>query len=344
MNVRKDKVRLIVADDSQLARDIIIELLATDPAIEIVATAVNGAQAVEMATDLRPDLITMDIEMPVMNGLEAIEAIMRKCPVPILVVTSRADARLAYEAVSRGALEVIEKPVFGDACFANFSHKIKLLAGVRVIRHISRETPMLECTKKASNILQAASGRKIVAIAASLGGPKILERILSRIPADFPAPIVVAQHISAGFATDFAAWLNQKTSLDVRLASAQAKLKAGEVLIAPPEYNMRLTSHDNIELLPALAQQRYHPSCNELLFSVAQVYGRAAVGIILTGMGDDGVQGLQKIKAAGGLTIAQDQQSCTVDSMPGRAIEKGAVDWILQVDEISERIVWVMKQ
>ncbi|WP_378956190.1 chemotaxis-specific protein-glutamate methyltransferase CheB [Pelosinus sp. sgz500959] len=344
MSSEKNSVRVLVVEDSPLVSEIMIGILSSDPRIKVIGTAMNGVEGIRLAKVLRPDLITMDIEMPVMGGLDAIEVIMRECPTPILVVTSRSDARLAYEAISRGALEVIEKPVFDEVDCSQFIRKIKILARVQVIRHITGKTSIGQgMMSERGKTINSAHGRKIVAIASSLGGPKVLEKIFSRLTADFPLPIVVAQHITAGFAVGFADWLNQKTSLKVQIAFSGAVPKSGEVLIAPPEYNMFLTKTGIIELLPILSHQIYHPSCDTLLCSAAEIYDRAAIGIILTGMGDDGVKGIQKIKAAGGMTIAQDKESCAVYNMPRLVAENGTADYILAAEHIAEKLIRVAR-
>lgn len=342
MNDLKKCVRVLVVEDSQLESQIMIRLLSSDPGIRIIGTAANGAEGVRLAIALRPDLITMDLDMPVMGGLDAIEVIMRECPIPILVLTSRTDAQFAYEAISRGALEVMENPSFAGVDGSRFIHKIKLLARVQVIRHIKGKTRTGPGkAEETGRGIKFASCRQMVAIASSLGGPQALGKILSRLPADFPVPIVVAQHIATGFVKGFADWLNQKTLLEVQVAASGVVPKPGEVLIAPPEYNMRLTKTGKIELLPIVLHQIYQPSCDTLLCSVAQVYDRAAIGIILTGMGDDGVKGMAKIKAAGGITIAQEKQSCSVYNMSRLVVESGTADYVLTAENIAEKLIRV---
>lgn len=333
MKIRKKPVKVLIVDDCPIVREFMIGLLAEESGIQVVGEAANGEEGVKQAFRLRPDLIIMDIEMPVMNGLEAIEAIMQDNPTPIMVVTSYKDAHLAYEAVSRGALEVVEKPSLDSACCLQFVHKIRLLAGVIVIRHINWSKQVRKRATVAEKPLLRRS--KAVAIASSLGGAKVLETILSQLPADFPVPIVVAQHISEGFAEALADWLNHKTPLDVRVASQAEPLTPGRVLIAPPEHNVQVDLSGNIALSPYLPGSIYHPSCDVLLSSVAQVYREGAVGIILTGMGQDGVTGMQAIKAVGGTTIAQNEQSSIVYNMPRLVVERGFADFVAAADDIS---------
>lgn len=339
MNVRKHCVRVLIVDDSPFVREFMIGLLAEESGIQVVGEATNGEEGVKLAFLLRPDLIIMDIEMPVMNGLEAIEVIMQDNPTPIMVVTSYGDARLAYEAVSRGALEVVEKPSIDSAHCKQFIHKIKLLAGVKVIRHITGNKQVRQSDIIAEKRTNCRS--KAVAIASSLGGARVLETILSQLSADFPVPIVVAQHISEGFAEALADWLNHKTPLDVRVASQAEPLTPGRVLIIPPEYNAQVGVTGNIELLPCLPGSIYHPSCDRLLSSVAQVYRSRAIGVILTGMGQDGVKGMQAIKTGGGATIAQNEQTSLIYNMPRLVIEGGLADYVVAASDIATTLARV---
>lgn len=337
MNSWKDPIRVLIVDDCPVVRKIMIELLAAESNIQIVGEAVNGQEGVQLSSRLRPDLIIMDIEMPIMNGLEAIEIIMKETPTPILVVTSYSSAHLAYEAVSRGALEVIEKPSINSGQSVEFIHKIKLLAGVKVIRHISGKNKPLGDNPNTDKSTTRHAG--VVAIASSLGGAKVLETILSQLTADFPLPIVIAQHISEGFSEALADWLNHKTTLTVKVASQGEVLLPGKVLIAPSEYNMRVNLNGKVELLPYLPGQIYHPSCDILLSSVAHVYNGGSIGIILTGMGEDGVKGIQAIKAAGGVTIAQNKETSLIYNMSRLVIEGDLADFIMAGNEISTTLL-----
>lgn len=338
MTTRKNIIRVLVSDGNQVAREAIIGLLTAEPAICIVGLAINGAETVQLAAALRPDLIIMDV--PVMGGLEAVEQIMREFPAPILVVTVQTGARQAYEAVSRGALGVIEKPSLDSITAEQFVRKVKLLAGVPVFRHCAGILSMNATKVKPAGGNQE-SRYKLVVLAASLGGPQVLEKIISQLPAGFPVPILVVQHIAKGFVAGFAEWLNYKAALKVQVALSGTEPQAGEVWVAPPEKNMEVTKKGDIVLLPVENKQSYHPSCDALMASVARVFGKAAIGVVLTGMGDDGVKGLLQMKAKGALTIAQDMLSCTVDSMPSLAIKSGAADYVMGIDQIRETLVRV---
>lgn len=340
MVVQKNVIRVLLVDDCPIVREFITGLLAEEPGIQVVGEAANGEEGIKQAFLLHPDLIIMDIAMPVMDGLEAIEVIMQNNPTPIIVVTAYNDAHLAYEAVSRGALEVVEKPSIDSSNYRQFIHKLKLLAGVKVIRHITGHRQ----AKSKSIITKTQTNRhtRAVAIASSLGGAKVLGTMLSQLSANFPAPIVIAQHISEGFAEALADWLDSQTPLTVKVASHAEPLLPGRVLIAPPEYNVQVDVNGNMELLPYSPGHIYHPSCDMLLSSVAHVYRKGAIGIILTGMGEDGVKGMQAIKAAGGVTIAQNEQTSLIYNMPRLVIEAGLADFIVAEKDISSTLIKVL--
>jgi len=328
-------VRVLVVDDSALARELIIAILSSDNGIRVVGEAADGMEALEKVHILKPELVTMDIEMPVMGGLETIERIMNSCAVPILVVTTKGDAHTAFTAMSKGALDLIEKPDVNLESAAEFIEKIKFLSKIKVIRHISgtfhkeRQEPGV----KSENL------DKVVAIASSSGGPKALSILLSALPESFPSPIVVAQHISAGFDAGLVKWLNRISKLTVKIASEGEMITPGTIYCSPSESHMRINSRRSVVFDERQPGDIYSPSCDTLLSSAAAVYGEKSIGVILTGMGDDGVSGMKKIKEAGGITIAQDEKSSVVFGMPKVAIESGCIDNILPLDEISDGII-----
>ena len=341
-------VRVLVADDSPLAREMIVGILATDVGIRIIGEAGNGRQAVKMVSELKPDIVTMDIEMPVMGGIEAIELIMAETPVPILVVTSLDDASIACEAVSRGALDFIRKPEIAPDCAREFVHRIKLLSRIKVLHHMvmrksaSRGGPRTGAYPLPPGATRVEDGG-IVAIASSTGGPQALSVILSGLTENFPWPLVVAQHIPEGFAQGLAEFLGKISKLRVKIGERNEPLKAGTVYLSPPETNMEVSGAKKI----AMAQWRqgdiYHPSCDVLLSSVASVYGDRGVGIILTGMGSDGADGIKKIKEAGGRTIAQDEKTSVVFGMNKVAIDNGGARAVLALDRIAPELMRIAR-
>lgn len=346
------KIRVVLVDDSSLTRGLLRAFLEGDADIEIVGEARNGREAVSLARELKPNLITMDLEMPVMNGMQAIEEIMATKAVPILVVSSVADAQNAYEAVARGALEVIAKPEYDAKAAAEFVAKVKMLAGVPVITHIR---PRLEGKKTAPEIRPSvasppapapqgdfpASYSRIFAIASSTGGPQILALILAQLPAGFPCPVLVSQHISDGFAGGMADWLAGLCKMRVRLAQEGELILPGVIYISPSEANLAVTPSRRISLREQPLTDIYHPSCNVLLNTVAEVFGRQSIGIILTGMGKDGAEGIVNIRKAGGATLAQDEASSVIFGMNKVAIDSGSVQKILPADEIAREMMGI---
>ena len=336
------QIRVLVVDDSRLARDLITTILSSDSEIKIVGEAVNGLDAVQKVTELKPDIVTMDIEMPVMDGLEAIEQIMAFQAIPILVVTTMGDARIAFAAISKGALDLIVKPDINIETARDFISRVKMLAHINVITHISGKRTGRGPKETKRTVFENSAGDRIISIAASTGGPDALSVILSSFDKGFPYPIVIAQHITDGFVTGMVEWLKNISRVNVKIAEYGEALTAGTAYISPSEKNMIVNSSKRISFLDRKPKDIYRPSCDALLTSVASVYGQKGIGIILTGMGTDGVLGMKKIKEAGGLTISQDEQSSVVFGMPKAAIDSGCIDRVLPLGEISgeiERII-----
>jgi two-component system chemotaxis response regulator CheB len=341
-------IRALIVDDSRLARELIIEILSTDKGIAIAGEASNGSEAVQMVKELKPDIVTMDIEMPVMNGLEAIERIMSENAVPILVVTMKGNAQTAYDAISKGALDLVQKPEVNLNSAKEFINKIKLLSKIKVITHIAwkrrsaaiNPLPPIPHFEKGDYFYSSLeNGDGVVAIASSTGGPKALSVILSSLPENFHFPIVVAQHISDGFAHSMAEWLNKISKLNVKTASDGDVLIPATVYISPSDVHMKISKTKTITFTERHQKDIYHPSCDMLLSSAADIYGKNSIGIILTGMGNDGVEGLRKIKKAGGATIAQDEKTSVIFGMNRSAIENRCIDLILPIDAISMALI-----
>ena len=347
------KIRVLIADDSSLARGLLRDFLEGEDDIEVVGEAMNGRQAVELARELKPGIITMDLEMPVMNGLEAIEEIMCSKAVPILVVSSVADAANALDAVGRGALEVVSKPDYSPEKAAEFVAKVRLLAGVSVITRMRprKAPPLPDCLSTAPPTASASPRStapfgisatvypRVFAIACSTGGPQALAQILPALPADFPCPIVIAQHISDGFAGGMAEWLSGLCKLPVRVVGEGDLLQAGVIHISPSERHFSITPARRAALLERGLLDVYRPSCDVLLSSVAEVFGHQAIGIILTGMGSDGAKGMARIRERGGMTLGQNEASSVIYGMNRVAIEAGAVQQIIGVEAIADEMV-----
>jgi two-component system, chemotaxis family, protein-glutamate methylesterase/glutaminase len=338
------KVSVLVVDDSHICRQLICEALSRDSDLEVVGTANNGKEALDAARELRPQVITMDVEMPVMDGLTAVEHIMAEVPTPILMLT--ADPRhqapeLTCRALELGALALQIKPAIDAGTDAwNLSREVKLLSSVRVIRHIhSKRRPPLPGTVGTTPAPVMGMPYGVLAVASSTGGPQVLFRMLSELPADFPTPIVIVQHINAAFSESLAGWLANSSKLKVRLAQDGEQLLPGNVLIAPPGQHLVIPFRGRVALKPGVERDGHMPSGTVLLESAAKAYGRRSMGLILTGMGEDGADGMVAIKQAGGVTVAQNEESCVVFGMPGTAVARKAVDHIIHGDDIAGALV-----
>ena len=335
--------RVLVADDSATVREYLAYLLGEDPALEVVGTARDGLEAVEQAQRLRPDVIVMDVHMPRMNGFEATRRVMERIPTPIVIVSasiSREAVALTFEALKAGALTVVDKPGGPDhpkhaESARRLVETVKLMAEVKVVRRWPRrERP----APPAPPSVRADRKIRLIAIGASTGGPQVVAEILRGLPREFGAPILVVQHIAPGFTEGLVEWLGQGTPLAVRLAEAGEPVRPGTVYVARNGVQMGITGDGRIRLTKEPAEDGFCPSASYLFQSVAQAYGRAAVGILLTGMGRDGARGLLRLREAGGLTIVQDEESSVIFGMPGEAVRLGAAEHVLSPEQISGMI------
>ncbi|MEK6260115.1 MAG: chemotaxis response regulator protein-glutamate methylesterase [Planctomycetota bacterium] len=341
-------LRVLIVDDSPTARGLLTGILGSDPGIQIIGEAANGAEAVQRTRDLRPDLVTMDVHMPHMDGYGATKEIMIHCPTPIVIVTASLGARdvaATMRALEAGALTVLEKPVGSgsphfEAQARQLIATVKAMADVKVVRH--HRSPKLNqpIPSSASPRVSPRTGRgRIIAIAASTGGPAALQTILSRLPTKLPVPIVVVQHISRGFVTGLASWLGTVCKLDVRVARDGEPLVPGTVYLAPEDKHLGVRGRTGIALSDESPVGGFRPAGTVLFESVAQAFGGEMVGVILTGMGEDGVQGLRAVRAAGGTVIAQDEATSIVFGMPGVAIASGLADDVLPLEAIASRLL-----
>lgn len=342
-STRDRRVRVLVTDDSLVAREMLTQILQSDTGIEVVGAATNGLEAVEMAAELRPDLITMDIHMPRLDGLGAIERIMAYTPTPILVVSSSVHGEgigRAFDALDLGALEVIKKPeprdwADLDRIGRDVIRKVRILSNVRVITHLrgKHRTP----AEPLPSVGSRPAMRSVVAIGSSTGGPSALLSVLGPLPEDFPVPIVIAQHIADGFVPGLVSWLNAGSRIKVVQGAEGTVVERGTAYVSPTGVNMALEGV-TLRLRPPGSGQLYIPSADTLFESVAHSHGSRAVGVIMTGMGADGAEGLKLMRNAGAATIAQDEESCTVYGMPKAAVEIGAAEHVVPLSSVAEKL------
>ena len=339
-------IRVLIVDDSTTLRILIRRILESDSEIRVVGEATNGEEAITLCRQINPDIITMDIHMPRMDGYEAIRHIMAEMPRPVVVLTStESDIRLGitYKAIESGALMVLNKPkgLPGiDPEADKLIPQIKAMADVKVVKRTKwsqSEQPNRweKVARPHGRFLQPV---RLIAVGVSTGGPPALQVILSRLPAGFPASILVVQHISRNFISGLVAWLKETTPLQVKVAELGEKLKSGTVYLAPDDQHLTVTADGSIWLKNMPLVDGHRPSATILFESAAEVNGLATVGVILTGMGSDGARGLKTLHDSGGYTIAQDEASCIIFGMSKEAITMGAVNEVLPLEMISERL------
>jgi two-component system, chemotaxis family, protein-glutamate methylesterase/glutaminase len=339
-------IRLLVVEDSPTVLRALVAAFEADPQIRVVGTAASGEAALAAASSLRPDLITMDINLPGMDGFQATRAIMSSCPAPIVIVTGKLDPRdsaTLFRVMEAGALMVLAKPdPLGtpghEESVARLVHHIKLMSEIKVVRRMYPRTEIPALPLPASLPAPGASVR-VVAIGASTGGPPLLQQILSALPADFGACVLVVQHMAEGFTENFVAWLNQSSRLPVLLAEQGMPVTPGQVLVAPDGFHLELGPGERVVLSCALPENGLRPAVSALFRSVARRLPSQSVGVLLTGMGSDGARELKLIRECGGVTVAQDRESSVVFGMPGEAIRLDAAAYILSPEGIVELLI-----
>lgn len=381
-----EPLRVLIVDDSSLVRRVLRELLESDQQITVVGEAANGREALMRVAELRPDIITMDVRMPVMDGLETTEQLMAYTPTPILAITalySRDDVDISFKMLGAGALDVMGKPDLSKPAELNRARqelirRVKLLSRVRVVTHLrgrrrgepTAESPPWQMAGQArragtpraglspgllppratrepprappSHDFRAlpphdphdaiACGFPVVVIGASTGGPRVVQQILKGLPRPSGAAVLVVQHIAEGFSAGMVEWLDQTCPLPVRLATQGMPVEPDTVLVAPDGFHLFVRGRGVIHLSDQPAVQR--PSVDITMQTAAEVFGPRTIGVLLTGMGRDGALGMQAIHRAGGLTIAQNEATCSIYGMPRAAIELQVVDLVLPPEDI----------
>jgi two-component system chemotaxis response regulator CheB len=336
-------LRVLIADDSPTARQALSYIVQTAGDMQVVGEARDGRHALQLADELRPDVVLMDITMPEMDGLEATGEIMHRSPTPIVIVSGSLEGReteIAFQAIRAGALTVLPKPPgFGAPNFlieaAKLQNTVRAMAGVSVIHHWKQRRPE---TKPVETTARTSAPPEIVAIVSSTGGPAALSEILGRLPGDFPIPVVVVQHIAADFLPSLVKWLDGIAPLTVSIAQPGGQPKPGNVYIAPGQAHLCLDRSHRFSL-DTTTPGRHSPSGDVLFESVASAYREKAIGVVLTGMGDDGAHGLRAMYKAGAFTIAQDESSSAVYGMPREAAAQGATCEVLPLNDIAGALI-----
>jgi two-component system chemotaxis response regulator CheB len=338
-------LRVLVVDDSAFFRRRIGEILATDPLLELAGTAANGQEAIERTVELKPDVITMDVEMPVLDGISAVRRIMARQPTPILMFSSLTHeaAQATLDALEAGALDFLPKRLEDIAHNTEEAGRL-LCARLRALgRRVLAARPALGQERSAAAALAPALRHRyrLVAIGTSTGGPTALQQVLTELPADFPAPLLLIQHMPASFTPAFAARLNQRCAIAVHEAQDGDALKPGEALLAPGGRQMVLERHNGtarVRIQDSRPDQPYRP-CVDLTFaSAASAFPAQVLAVVMTGMGADGREGARALKQGGSTIWAQDENSCVVYGMPMAVIEAGLADQVLPLARIGHTL------
>ena len=343
-----ERIRVLVVDDSALMRKLIPAILARDSSIEVVGTAMDGAFALKKIEELQPDVVTLDLEMPRMDGMEMLRLIMHRAPLPIILFSthSKEGGYATLKALALGAVDFLAKP--RDAAAGGLEEIAdQLIAKIKIAKHAAkRKLPPVTVKEELPRLTKASRPalppRRVIAVGISTGGPNALQFMLSQIPSDFLSTILVVQHMPEGFTEMFARRLDECCPVEVQEAKSGDLLISGRVLICPGNRHMmvrRMPRGDMAVLSDGAPVNGHRPSVDVLFHSVAQEFGPTAVGVLMTGMGEDGAEGLGAVKAAGGMTIAQSEDSCVVSGMPRAAIVKGHVNKIVPLDSIGAFLV-----
>jgi len=358
-------IRVLIVDDTATTRQFLVKLLTQGGQIEVVGQASNGQAAIEMTRELKPDVITMDIVMPNMDGVETTARIMQVTPTPIVILSSLEDIRisaLSMNALNSGALAVLAMPRPDNpdisALASHLRETVSAMAKVKSVRlekqkqkssQTASPAKAAATTKAAANstlkaLLENHDPVQIVTVACSVGGPAALAKFLGQLPANLPVPILVTQHISRGFTEDLAGWLNQGAALEVKVAKDFEIVTPGRVYIAPDDHHLGLHDKTHIKTSNTPPIKGFRPAATFMFESVARVYKSGATAVILTGMGDDGLAGMKIHKELGGIIIAQDEDSCIVYGMPKAVVNAGLADLVLPLDTIANNLLALVQE
>lgn len=348
-----DLIRVLIVEDSPLAAKVLVQLINSDPKLKVIGCVSSGEEALDFIKHVKPDVIVMDIVLPNMDGFETTHHIMQSTPIPIIIASASFDPKdvhKSFKAIDAGALEILEKPSGPlDPAFPAMAEALlKAIKNAAIIqlttrRYFSERSMQIQNQKKLedlvlSNIIQA------IGIGASLGGPTALKSLFSHLPAKFPIPIFIVQHIAAGFNKGFVDWLQSTSSLKVKLAVNGEIPQPGCVYIAPESVHLEVGLNQKIHLNEDLPVENLRPSVGRLFRSMAKAYGKHSMGILLTGMGHDGAADLLLMRESGAITIAQDKESSFIFGMPKQAISLGAAQFVLSLQQIIDLLNLLAKK
>ena len=345
------KTRVLIVDDSAYTRQTMKKMLEEDSSLEVVGIATDGIDAMSKTLRLQPDIITLDFEMPEMDGFSFLRWLMKERPTPVIMVSSHADSKTVFKALELGAVDFIAKPTRRASIELQTIEKdlVRKIRGIKDIRLdiLSKNLELLD-REEVVAIPQARRKQQaidVVAVGSSTGGPAALQIILTRLPADFQAAMVISQHMPKGFTGPLAERLNKLSQLTIKEAEDRDHIKGGTVYICPGGFHLGISQKNQkpvIVLKEGRLTDKYTPSVDYMMHRLAEQYGASSMGVILTGMGNDGKNGMLEIKAKGGYTIAEAESSAVVFGMPAEAIKAGAVETVLPISEIPSAIIRVV--
>jgi len=346
-------IKVLIVEDSAVVLELLMYILSSDPAIQVIGTARNGEEAIRAVRDKSPNIVTMDINMPKMDGFEATRIIMETTPTPIVIVSASWDPKeveKTFRAMEVGALAAVRKPVgiahpdYKDQA-KELIQMVKLMSEVKVIRRQSRikHGKGIPAGLAVNDLIPSTTDVKVVAIGASTGGPPVIETILSKLSKDSRAPLLIVQHIAPGFVQGFADWLANSCRFPVRIATQHEFPLPGHAYIAPDDVHIGVDASGRIVFDGSEPENGLRPAVSYLFRSVADVFGKNIVGVLLTGMGKDGAYELKMMKEKGAITIAQDKESCVVYGMPGEAVNLNAATYVLSPPKIAELLAGLLK-
>lgn len=344
-------IRVFVVDDSAFMRKLITEIVNAEPDLEVAGYARNGQDALEKLKRLDVDVITLDVEMPVMDGLETLKQIIKDKPRPVIMLSSltRAGSEITLQALALGAVDFISKPSGSisldlDTVAKEITEKIRLAASAKLSRPRKSAPSAQPVLSQVFPTPAAGAAKKLVIIGSSTGGPKALEEVFAQIPTNLPAAIVVVQHMPKDFTRSFAERLNSLFPFPVKEAAEGDLVENGKVLVAPGDFHLTITPERRVHLHQGERVMFLRPAIDVTMEGLPAIYGSNIVGVILTGMGRDGARGVAGVKKAGGITIAQDRNTSTIYSMPRVVAEEGNADYILPLDRIGKVITELVSQ
>lgn len=353
--IAEPKIKVLIVDDSAYSRQTIKKMLEADPIIEVIGIASDGIEAMAKTLRLKPDLITLDFEMPAMDGFSFLRWLMKEKPIPVIMVSSYSDTKTVFKALELGAVDFIAKPTKKASVelqgiekdLLNKVNAVRSLRMDKLSKNLSLMSPEhlgIEAQVKTDSVI---GDIEVVAIGSSTGGPAALQIILTRLPHNFSASVVISQHMPKGFTGPLAERLDHLSKLKIKEAADGDVIEQGRVLICPGGYHMMFKKKGrecHVQLKEAVKEDKYVPSVDLMMSSAAEHYGTKAMGVVLTGMGNDGKKGMLEIKSKGGYTIAESEETAVVFGMPAEVISAGAADSVLPLSEIPVELINIVNR